>query len=388
MGGFRVFKVKANSPAAEAGLEVFFDFVVEINGVAVGADQNAFFTMIKEAVNVRTKLVVYNTRSQAVRDVFIRPRAWGGAGLLGAVVRYDTLSNVDSQGFRVVEVFPNSPAQEAGFEANKDYLLGTHEVMFHDLGELVELLNMAQDSTIQLYVYNSESEAIREVSVAPRLGWGGDGVIGCDIRTGILHRIPAPRKPISIPSTAAAESQEEGLVSAQSMAIAEPKSEIRVQSDLSPLPSHADVVARYVASTGAAVISASARVQKSSSTPSSAGTPASTKTPTFTETLIEHPSHCPQISASVACEAAHIDPVQSNTGISGKAEVDQAADADADSQDSRSVNSPAIFHMEETGQMDEAKWSPKTSTSVRSIQDDDPFAKYPVPDGPLIRIDA
>lgn len=51
------------SPAAEAGLEVFFDFIVEINGVLMDADQTTFAKAIQDAENQRTKLVVQNIRT-------------------------------------------------------------------------------------------------------------------------------------------------------------------------------------------------------------------------------------------------------------------------------------------------------------------------------------
>jgi len=194
VGGFRVFKVNDDSPAFEAGLEVFFDFIVEINGGRMDSDQNQFFKTIMASENTRMTLKVFNIRTHAYRDVFITPRKWGGAGLLGSVVRYDSLDNVDNQGFRVLEVFEKSPASQAGLVPWKDFLLGTTEVMFRDMDELAEIVNIRRGQRIQVYVYNSESESIREVGIMPNSNWGGAGLIGADIRTGLLHRIPAPRR--------------------------------------------------------------------------------------------------------------------------------------------------------------------------------------------------
>jgi len=161
-GGFRIFKVNAGSPAAEAGLEVFFDFIVEISGVKMAADQSVFFEKIQEAENVGAKLVVHNIRTNTSRDVMVTPRKWGGAGLLGAVVRYDSLESTDNQGIRVLEVFENSPARAAGLVPYKDYLLGTTEVMFRDLDELIDIINLCLGRRMQIYVYNSDTEQIRE----------------------------------------------------------------------------------------------------------------------------------------------------------------------------------------------------------------------------------
>jgi len=140
VGGFRIFKVNPGSPAAESGLEVFFDFITEINGSPMDSDQYTFAKSIQEAENQRTKLVVYNIRTHTSRDVYITPRRWGGAGLLGAIVRFDSLESAENQGMRVLSVFPNSPASDAGLIANKDFLLGTTEVMFRDMDELTEVL--------------------------------------------------------------------------------------------------------------------------------------------------------------------------------------------------------------------------------------------------------
>lgn len=210
VGGFRVFKINDGSPASEAGLEVFFDFIVEINETKMSGANTHFFNKIQESENKRTKLVLHNIRTHMSRDVFVTPRKWSGAGLLGAVVRYDVLDSDSQQGIRVLEVLPNSPAAEAGLMAYKDYLLGTTEVMFSDMDELVELVNVCLGKKVQIYVYNSDTESIREVTIVPRIGWGGEGAIGADIRTGILHRIPAPRRnfnhlsqAVPVPSVAA-----------------------------------------------------------------------------------------------------------------------------------------------------------------------------------------
>mmetsp|Transcript_47924 Transcript_47924/g.138675 ORF Transcript_47924/g.138675 Transcript_47924/m.138675 type:complete len:505 (-) Transcript_47924:103-1617(-) len=197
VGGFRIFKVNPGSPAFEAGLEVFFDFIVDIGGTKMDSDQNSFFKKIQQAENTRTKLVVYNIRTHSSRDAYVLPRRWGGAGLLGAVVRYDTLENADNQGIRVLDVFPQSPAKQAGLIPYKDYLLGTTEVMFRDMDELVEIVNLSLGKKMQIYVYNSDTESIREAALVPDNSWGGDGSIGADIRTGLLHRIPAPRRPFN-----------------------------------------------------------------------------------------------------------------------------------------------------------------------------------------------
>lgn len=195
IGGVRVFKVSPGSPAAESGLEVFFDFILAVNGTKMDPNQQqAFAEKIQESENKNAKLTVYNTRSNTTREVNVVPRKWAGPGLLGATVRFDVADPAESHGIRVLEVFPNSPAAHAGLVPFQDYLLGTAQSVFHDIDELVEVVTTNINQRMQVYVYNSDTETVREVILVPNSEWGGDGCIGCDIGTGLLHRIPAPRR--------------------------------------------------------------------------------------------------------------------------------------------------------------------------------------------------
>ncbi|CAE8590630.1 unnamed protein product, partial [Polarella glacialis] len=140
IGGVRVFKVTPGSPAAEAGLEVFFDFILAINGTKLEpGEQSVFAAKIQESENGAAKLTVYSTRANGTREVTVMPRKWAGSGLLGATVRYDVVDAAENHGIRVLEVFPNSPAAHAGLVPFQDYLLGTPQRVFHDIDELVDV---------------------------------------------------------------------------------------------------------------------------------------------------------------------------------------------------------------------------------------------------------
>lgn len=203
IGGVRVFKVSPGSPAAEAGLEVFFDFIIAINGVNLEpGEQSIFAKHIQDAENGTAKVTVYNTRANMTREVTVMPRKWAGNGLLGATVRYDAVDVAENHGIRVLEVFPNSPAAHAGLVPFQDFLLGTPQRVFHDIDELVEVVQANINERMNVYVYNADSESVRETILMPNNAWGGDGCIGCDIGTGLLHRIPAPRRPPGGPPSA------------------------------------------------------------------------------------------------------------------------------------------------------------------------------------------
>lgn len=208
LGGVRVFKVSPGGPAAEAGLEVYFDFIVEVNGKPMdNSGQQAFAEKIAACENQAAKFTVYNTRAHSKREVSVTPRKWGGTGLLGATVRYDVVDPAENQGIRVLEVFPNSPAAHAGLVPFQDFMLGTAQTVFHDIDELVEVVTTNINERLQVYVYNTDSETVREVILVPNTEWGGEGCIGCDIGTGLLHRIPAPRRPPGAPPIASAPGQ-------------------------------------------------------------------------------------------------------------------------------------------------------------------------------------
>lgn len=54
---------------------------------------------------------------------------------------------------------------------------------------------------LRLYVYSSMTDQCREVTLIPNLSWGGDGMLGCEIGFGYLHRIPSPQQAPAPPTT-------------------------------------------------------------------------------------------------------------------------------------------------------------------------------------------
>lgn len=49
------------------------------------------------------------------------------------------------------------------------------------------------DKPLRLFVYNSDYDVLREVILVPNRSWGGDGLLGCGVGYGLLHRIPKPQ---------------------------------------------------------------------------------------------------------------------------------------------------------------------------------------------------
>ena len=61
------------------------------------------------------------------------------------------------------EIHPNSPAAQAGLIPHTDYILGS-EMMTSGDDDLYSLIESHNHQEVKLYVYNSETDACREVS--------------------------------------------------------------------------------------------------------------------------------------------------------------------------------------------------------------------------------
>ena len=132
-------------------------------------------------------------KSQQERLVNLTPDdTWGGAGLLGVTIRLDNYAGAEERLVRVLEVdSPQAPAAMAGLVPFHDYILGTTSETLQDTAQLGALLEEHVDQVVELYVYNSQSDLVRNVALMPTLSWGGRGLLGAAVGTGYLHRFPA-----------------------------------------------------------------------------------------------------------------------------------------------------------------------------------------------------
>merc|ERR1719342_686267 len=128
--------------------------------------------------------------SQTVREEFITPSTlWGGQGLLGVSIRFCSFEGANENGWHILDVSPNSPAELAGLRQYSDYIIGADSVL-HESEGLFSLIEAHEGRPLKLYVYNTETDHCREVSITPNGAWGGEGSLGCGIGYGYLHRIP------------------------------------------------------------------------------------------------------------------------------------------------------------------------------------------------------
>ncbi|KAI1722450.1 GRASP55/65 PDZ-like domain-containing protein [Ditylenchus destructor] len=188
--GYHVLRVQDNSPGHAAGLEPFFDFIVSIGNSRLDKDNDSFKEILKQQIDKPLELTVYNSKTQTVRQTQIVPsQTWGGQGLLGVSIRFCSFEGANQNVWHIISVQPNSPAEQAGLQSNTDYVLGAESVL-QQADDLIALVQANVGKPLKLYVYNVDTDNVREVVLTPNSTWGGEGCLGCDIGYGYLHRIP------------------------------------------------------------------------------------------------------------------------------------------------------------------------------------------------------
>jgi len=197
--GFHVVQVQPDSPGALAGLVSFFDFIVAANGIALSQEDDTFKNILAQNVDKPVKLLVFNSREEKTRETIITPtNKWGGQGLVGISIRFCNFSSVNEHVWRILDVYPRSPAVDADLQARTDYIVGTPDQQFTDAEDFFAYVEANMRKPIRLYVYSSITDKVRLVTITPNDQWGGHGCLGCDVGFGYLHRIP--KKPVSQPS--------------------------------------------------------------------------------------------------------------------------------------------------------------------------------------------
>jgi len=203
--GYHVLRVQDNSPGQRAGLEAFFDFILAIENTRLDTDDDTLKRLLTQQQEKETKIMVYSSKTQRVRELKIVPSAvWGGQGLLGVSIRFCSFEGANENVWHVLDVEPNSPAELAGLHAHTDYIIGADSVL-HESEDLFQLIETHEGKALKLFVYNSGLDACREVTITPNQSWGGEGSLGCGIGYGYLHRIPAVAPPPPPKSAAPAQ---------------------------------------------------------------------------------------------------------------------------------------------------------------------------------------
>ncbi|KAG7227567.1 hypothetical protein INR49_005382 [Caranx melampygus] len=185
--GYHVLRVQENSPGHRAGLEPFFDFIISICDIRLNKDNDTLKELLKMNVERPVKMLLYNSKTMAVRETTVTPsNMWGGQGLLGVSIRFCSFEGTNENVWHVLEVEPNSPAALAGLKAYDDYIIGADSVM-NESEDLFSLIESHEGKELKLYVYNTGTDNCRErlkTIVDPKRR------LRCGIGYGYLHRIP------------------------------------------------------------------------------------------------------------------------------------------------------------------------------------------------------
>ncbi len=79
------------------------------------------------------------------------------------------------------------------------------------------------DKPLRLFVYNADYDVTREAILVPNRSWGGEGLLGCGVGYGLLHRIPKPQdRNTKIPTQNAPPQSAAYLASRQQAAVPPP----------------------------------------------------------------------------------------------------------------------------------------------------------------------
>lgn len=190
--GYHVLRVQDGSPGFHAGLEPFFDFIVAIGNTRLDQDNETFKDLLKANIDKHMQMTIYSSKTQQLREISIVPsNMWGGQGLLGISIRFCSFEGATENVWHVLDVQANSPAAIAGLHSDTDYIIGSDQVL-NERDDFFMLVETSDGQPIKVYVYSALTDGVRELTLTPNSKWGGEGMLGCDIGYGYLHRIPTP----------------------------------------------------------------------------------------------------------------------------------------------------------------------------------------------------
>ncbi|KAL5263403.1 hypothetical protein ACHWQZ_G008689 [Mnemiopsis leidyi] len=190
--GYHVLRVQDGSPGFHAGLEPFFDFIVAIGNTRLDQDNETFKDLLKANIDKHMQMTIYSSKTQQLREISIVPsNLWGGQGLLGISIRFCSFEGATENVWHILDVQANSPAAIAGLHSDTDYIIGSDQVL-NERDDFFMLVETSDGQPIKVYVYSALTDGVRELTLTPNSKWGGEGMLGCDIGYGYLHRIPTP----------------------------------------------------------------------------------------------------------------------------------------------------------------------------------------------------
>ncbi|KAI9786796.1 MAG: hypothetical protein M1816_007804 [Peltula sp. TS41687] len=185
--GFQVLRNKD----PELPIDPWFDFVIGINGRPIDdPDPHLFAQEVRNCAGASVTLGLWSAKGQRIRDLRVSvPSA--DLPSLGLTLQWTAISSTEDV-WHILDVAPNSPAEQAGLLPYGDYIIGTPEGIVRGEAGLGELVEDHLSRPLELHIYNHEYDLTRPVTITPSRNWGGSGALGCVLGYGALHRLPVP----------------------------------------------------------------------------------------------------------------------------------------------------------------------------------------------------
>jgi hypothetical protein len=117
----------------------------------------------------------------------------GNGKASGDVVKIGETEASEGTGLVVADVAisdPTIPVPKRRIFGAKGLLMSITTGLSSFSKDLFSLIEAHEGRPLKLYVYNTETDHCREVTITPNGAWGGEGSLGCGIGYGYLHRIP------------------------------------------------------------------------------------------------------------------------------------------------------------------------------------------------------
>ena len=203
VSGWLILHIQPSSPCDSQGLVPYFDLITHVNGHPLTSHESSLLAHIRPHTSI--SLTVFSLSLLSPRTLSITPRPHSGEGLLGLLIRHDSLSSsTPVECLHVLRVHPHSPASDADLRAGHDFLLGGDRVAFKAWPQFDAWLQRdpAPTTPSSVWVFNRHTWRVREVHLRLRKGWGGEGTLGADLAHGWKHRLPVwddgRRRPVRV----------------------------------------------------------------------------------------------------------------------------------------------------------------------------------------------
>lgn len=174
----------------KSDLELHSDVIVAVDRQPVETNIDKFLESVQTKDSV--DLLVYNLRDRDYREITVQNEldAQNNPKKMGIRICLDTIENLEKNIFHILSVDKNGPGFDAGLVADEDYIVYIPPSKPEEIVEPFTFIRAHDQRKLKLVVYNSKRDTYRVVEIFPRIDWGGNGSLGCEIGTGMIHTLP------------------------------------------------------------------------------------------------------------------------------------------------------------------------------------------------------